>query len=84
MGMDFGDSSYAKALPNAEDSLSWLLSNQDSQLRLQHHIYLDAAMLPAMMIMDWTSETVSQPQLNICFHKTCLGHSVFSQQQDPN
>ena len=37
-------------------------------------------MLPVMMIMDWTSETVSQPQWNVCLYKSCLGHGLSSQQ----
>lgn len=28
---------------------------------LQHHVYMDPAMLPAMRVIDQTSETVSQP-----------------------
>jgi hypothetical protein len=35
---------------------------------------------PTLMIMDWTSEPVSHPQLNVVFYKTCLGHGVCSQQ----
>lgn len=31
-------------------------------------------MLFAMRIVDWTSETMSQPQLNISHHKSCCGH----------
>jgi hypothetical protein len=53
---------------------------QNSQLLLQHHVSLDTAMLPAMMIMDWTSEPVSQPPLNVVLYKSCLGHGVSSQQ----
>ena len=51
--------------------------------RLQHHVCLGTAMLPAMMIMDWTSETVSQPQLNVVLYKSCLGYGVSSQQWKP-
>ena len=46
-------------------SLSLMPLDQDLEIltppRLQHHVCLGTAMLPAMMIMDWTSETVSQP-----------------------
>jgi len=35
-------------------------------------------MLPAMMIMDGTSETVSQPQLNVFGYKSSHGHCVSS------
>ena len=41
---------------------------------------LDVSMLPTMMITDWTSEPVSQPQLNVVLYKSCFGHSVSSQQ----
>jgi hypothetical protein len=53
---------------------------ESSQLLLQHHVCLHAAMLPAMMIVDWTSETVSQIQLSVFSYKSCLGLSVSSQQ----
>ena len=33
-----------------------------------------------MMIMDLTSETVSQAQLNVVLYKSCHGHGVSSQQ----
>jgi hypothetical protein len=36
-----------------------------------------------MMIMDWTSETVSQPQVNVVPYKSCLGHGVSPQQYKP-
>jgi hypothetical protein len=35
------------------------------------------------MIMDWTSEPISQLQINVVFYKTCLGHGVCSQQENP-
>lgn len=31
-------------------------------------------MIPAMMIIDCTSETVSQPLLNVVLFKSCHGH----------
>ena len=34
--------------------------------------------------MDWTSETVSQPWLDVFLYKSCLGHGVSSQQRNPN
>ena len=34
-----------------------------------------------MMIMDETSETVSQAQLNVFLYNSCLGHGVSSEQQ---
>jgi hypothetical protein len=36
-------------------------------------------MLPGLMIVDLTSKPVSQPQLNVCLYKSCLGHGVFLQ-----
>jgi hypothetical protein len=53
---------------------------QDSQLFLQHHVSLDAAMLPNMMIIDWNSETVSQAQLDVCLYKSCFGYGVSLEQ----
>jgi hypothetical protein len=51
---------------------------QNSQL-FQHHACLDAAMLPTMMIMDWTSEAVSWSQLHIVLYKkNCFGYGVSS------
>lgn len=38
---------------------------QNSQLFRQHHIWLDAALIPAMVLMDLISKIVSQPQLNV-------------------
>ena len=43
-----------------------------SQLLLQSHLCLDAAMLPALMIMDRTSEPVSQTQLNVVLIRVAL------------
>jgi hypothetical protein len=34
-------------------------------------LLLHDTVLPAMMIMDQTSEIVSQPQLNVFLHKSC-------------
>jgi hypothetical protein len=45
---------------------------QNSQLHLQHHVCL----LPSMVILDWTSGTVSQPQSNVFFCKSCCGPGV--------
>ena len=36
------------------------------------HACLDAVMLPALMIMDRTSEPVSQPQLNVVLIRVAL------------
>ena len=51
---------------------------QISQLLLQHSVCLHTAMLPAIMIMDETSETVNKSPLNACFYNSCLGHGVYS------
>jgi hypothetical protein len=37
-------------------------------------------MLPAMIIVDRTSEPVSQLQLNVFLCKSCLGHGASPQQ----
>jgi hypothetical protein len=76
----------ASSLLPTEGVFSLLPSNQDRSLKmknsqlLQHHACLDTAMLPTLMIIDCTSEPVSQPQLNVVPYKTCLGHRVSSRQ----
>jgi hypothetical protein len=50
--------------------------------QVQHHLCLQAAMLPALRIMDWTSETVSQPQLNVFLYKSVGSQGVSSQQRN--
>ena len=73
--------SHAQVPPSVEHSIScsqWI-KMKNSRL-LQHQVCLHTAMLPAMTIMDWTSEPVNQPQLNVDLYKTCLDHSVSSQQ----
>ena len=57
-------------------------SKASSWLPLDQGVELLA--LPSMMIMDWTSETVSQLPLNVYFHKSYFGHAVPSQQWNPN
>ena len=44
---------------------------KNSQLLLKHAC-LDAAILSALMIMDWVSEPVSQPQLNVVFIRVAM------------
>jgi hypothetical protein len=45
--------SYAQARPSVAVSFSCLRSKmENAQLLLQHHVYLHAAMLSTMMIMD--------------------------------
>lgn len=46
-------------------------------------VRLYVAMLLAMMIMDSSSKTISQPQLNVVFCKSCFGHGASSQQWKP-
>jgi hypothetical protein len=38
----------------------------------QHQVRLHDATLPVMVIMDWTSKTVNQPQLNVFFIRVAL------------
>lgn len=58
----------------------FLLIKVENSLLPQCHVCLQAAMLPAMMTVDETSETVSWAQFNISLCKSCCGHSVSSQQ----
>ena len=44
---------------------------------LEPRVCLHTAMLP-MMIMDQSSETLSQPSLNVCLYESCFGHSVLT------
>ena len=44
---------------------------QNSQVPL-HHVCLDTAMPPYMVVMDSTSEPVSQPQLNVVLIRVAL------------
>ena len=66
---------------------SWLPTGED--VELSSSCTLAAWMLwschaPALMIKKWTSDLVSQPQLNVVLYKTYIGHGVCSQQEDPN
>jgi hypothetical protein len=65
-------------------NLSLLLAAFDQDVEnswlLLHPGCLDTAMLPVMTVVDWSSETVSQLQLNGFFCKSCHGHGVSSQQ----
>jgi hypothetical protein len=45
-----------------------------------HYVYLLATMLPTMMAINKTSETVIKPQLNAFLYKSFHGHGVSSQQ----
>ena len=64
--------------------LFWLQLGHDAEL-----LALLGPCLPAcyhvscMMITDWASENVSQPQRKIVLCKSCLGHGVSSQQWKP-
>lgn len=42
----------AQAPPSVKESFSCLPSDQGSWLLLRHHVFLEAAILPVMMIMD--------------------------------
>jgi hypothetical protein len=75
-----------EALPNAEESVSLgcnPLMMQNSQF-LQHRACLDAAVLPALMIIDCTSEPVSQPQLNVVFIRVALVMVSIYSTENPN
>jgi hypothetical protein len=53
------------------------------QLPIQHHVWLQASMLPANADNERNLWTVSQPQLNVVLYRSCCGHGVPSQQQKP-
>ena len=78
------DDRFLLAVCRRQSSPSSLQIKMKNSQLLQHHVCLHAAMLPAMMIMDRTSETVRPSQLSIFFYKSCHGHGVFSQQWNPN
>jgi len=60
---------------------SWLPSGEDVELSAPPAPGLPGCShVPALMIMDWTSDPVSQPQLNVVLYKTYIGHGVCSQQ----
>ena len=69
-------SSYSQYETHTVSSLLPEDQDIDSQLLLQHHACLHAFMLLAMIVMDWTSETVSQPQWNVFLYKSYLIHSI--------
>jgi len=48
-------------------------------------VTISACTLPCFLswLVDWTSETVSQPQLNVCFYRHCHGHGISSQLWNP-
>ena len=76
---------YAQAMLSVTHSLL-LPADQDAELSAPS----PAPCLPgcchasSLMIMDWTSEPVSQPLLVIFPYKGCLGHGVSSQQWKPS
>lgn len=49
---------------------------------LSYHVYLCAAMLPTMSIMD--SKAVNKSQLNAFFYKNCHGHNASSLRHESN
>ena len=71
----------SKAQPRSSVSLFLLPVDPDVKFSLlQHRVCPRATMLPDTMTMDWISETVSQPQLNVFLYKRGHGHGVSSQQ----
>ena len=55
-----------------QSSSVYLWNKMENSQLLQHHACLYAAMLPAIMIMVWTSEPVGQPQLNVVLIRVAL------------
>jgi hypothetical protein len=75
---------YAQSLRCRRQTLPGCLQKTyNSQLLLQHYVCLHTAMLPSMIIRDWNSETLSQPQISVVLYKSYLGHVVPSQQWNP-
>ena len=82
-----GGMAFLKEVCHCEDGLWNLLSplllpvDPDVELSAQYLTCPRPTMLLAMMIMDETSETVIQPQLNVFFCKSCCGRRCVSSQQ---
>lgn len=70
----------SKSQARPSGSLFLLPVDPDVELLAPLAPCLPVAMYPTMMIMDETSETVSQLQLRALFYKSCLGHGVSPQQ----
>lgn len=69
-----------------ETASSWLPSEWDGEISVPSlaPCVPVAAILTAMMTVDWTSEhVIPTPQLNVDHYKTCLGHEVSSQKWTP-
>jgi hypothetical protein len=59
-------------------------SDEDQELSLlQHHVCLYVDVSPIMVMMDWTSETISQAQLNVFLYKSYSEYNVSSQKWNP-
>ena len=81
LGVGF-EVSKVQPRPRTLSSCCLQICIQNSLLALQNHVCLHATMLPAMVIMDWISETVSQLQLGALFYMSCHGRGVSSHQQN--
>jgi hypothetical protein len=76
----WGWSLRPSSLPVRQSSSVCLWTKIQNSQFLQCHACLNAAILPIMLTVDWNSEPVSQPQLNVVLYKNCLGHGVSSGQ----
>lgn len=74
---------YAQVMPNVEGSLLLPTEDQDVELLAPPApVCLHTAVL-ITMVMDQTSKTVSQVQLNIFLYESYPDHGVSSQLQKP-
>lgn len=71
--------SVSRGLGGCFENFSELLLKQEVQISAPSGPCL-TTILPAIIIMDWTSEPVSQPQVNVVLCKSCHGYGVSSQQ----
>ena len=70
---------YAAEDPlSVEGSLLLLPVDQmyDTQLLLQHHVCMQTAVHPTMMVMDRTSENCKSATIKCCPYKSCLSYGV--------
>ena len=70
LGRIWGLKSSSQALALSLSCCPWVWCRNLS------YFCLHDTMLPTMMVMDWTSDSVSQPQSNVFLYRSCCGHRV--------